>query len=148
MKMTKYLSVVTKVLLPVLLLSVFVSTAAAQGGIVNKALPGELGGNAGNGVAGAENGYLFALYFVRIWNSLNAIGAMLVIYFFILGAFDWLTSAGDKGKLESARNKMLNAVIGIIILVSLYTIIGFISDLFFGTEFNILAPTFIDNTVN
>ena len=146
MKITKYLSAVSKVLLPVLLLSVFVSTAAAQGGITNPGVPGPLGGNSAGGVADAERGYTFALYFVYIWNSLNAVGAMLVIYFFILGAFDWLTSAGEKGKLESARNKMVNAVIGIIILVSLYTIIGFISDLFFGTEFNILSPAFIDNT--
>lgn len=122
------------------------SSALAQG-IKNPALTGELGGNAGFGVEGVESGYVFAKYFVTIWNSLNAIGALLVIFYFIWAAFEWLTSAGEKGKLEAARNKMINAVIGLIILVSLYTIIGVVSDLFFGTEFNILNPQFIDNSV-
>jgi len=109
--------------------------------ITNPAISNELGGD----VTTAKNGYIFSLYFVRIWNSLSAIGAVLVLGYFIWGAFDWLTSFGEKGKLEAARNKMLHAVIGLIILVSLYTIIGVISELFFGDSFSILRPEFIMN---
>ncbi len=119
----------------------FTQTDTVSAQITNPAIGAELGGDATT----ASNGYIFAVYFVRIWNSLGTVGALLVLGFFIMGAFDWLTSAGEKGKLESARNKMMNAVIGLIILVSLYTIIGVISDLFFGTNFNILNPTFISN---
>jgi hypothetical protein len=119
------------------------TTAYAQ--ITNPAIPGQWGGANGATARDAESGYLFSLYFLRTWNALSAVGALLVIGYFIWAAFDWLTSAGEKGKLESARNKMIQSVIGLIILVSLYTIIGVISDIFFGTEFNILSPTFITN---
>lgn len=132
----------TAFLLGTLLVST-VQTASAQ--ITNPALTGQLGGENGATVHDAESGYLFSLYFLRIWNTLSAVGAILVIGYFIWAAFDWLTSAGDKGKLESARNKMIQSTIGLIILVSLYTIIGLISDIFFGTEFDILSPTFITN---
>lgn len=121
------------------------ATQFAFAQITNPAIPGMLGGENGATARDAESGYLFALYFLRVWNTLSAVGAFLVIIYFIWAAFDWLTSAGEKGKLESARNKMIQSVIGLIILVSLYTIIGLISDLFFGTEFDILSPTFITN---
>ncbi|MBP7768517.1 hypothetical protein KA082_01655 [Candidatus Woesebacteria bacterium] len=44
------------------------------------------------------------------------IALLMVLYFLTMGAIEWITSAGDKGKLEAARNKMMNAVIGIVIL--------------------------------
>lgn len=125
------------------LLSANLQTAYAQ--ITNSALTGIFGGSNGASVQDAESGYLFALYFLRIWNTLSAFGAIIVIIYFVWAAFDWITSAGDKGKLESARNKMIQSTIGLIILVSLYTIIGLISDLFFGAEFDILSPTLIFN---
>ena len=53
-----------------------------------------------------------------IFQALMVIGLVLVLFYFIWGAFDWITSAGEKGKLESARNKMMHAAIGIIILSS------------------------------
>ncbi|MBP9781378.1 hypothetical protein KBC89_01865, partial [Candidatus Woesebacteria bacterium] len=42
---------------------------------------------------------------------------MLLIYL-IWGGFAWITSSGDKGKLDEARNRMSTAIIGIIVLSS------------------------------
>ena len=51
----------------------------------------------------------------------------------------WL---GLPTKIEKARNKITQAVIGLVILVGSFAIIGFISQLFFGEEFSILNLTF------
>jgi len=44
------------------------------------------------------------------------IAALLVLAYLIWGAFEWITSEGDSGKLTKARQKITSAIIGIIIL--------------------------------
>jgi hypothetical protein len=44
----------------------------------------------------------------------------------ILGGVDWINSAGDKGKLETARNKIVYAIIGFGVVVAAYIIIGLV----------------------
>jgi hypothetical protein len=54
------------------------------------------------------------------------VGMLLLLYYLIMGAFAWLTSNGDKGKTEEARNKITTAVIGMIILASVLAMVGFV----------------------
>lgn len=52
---------------------------------------------------------------------------ILAFFYLILGGISWLTSGGDKGNIEAARNKILAAVIGLIIVAStwaLFTLVG------------------------
>jgi cytochrome bd-type quinol oxidase subunit 2 len=51
------------------------------------------------------------------------IAALLVFMYLILGGIEWITSGGDKGKTESARNKITAAVIGLVILAASYAIL-------------------------
>lgn len=51
------------------------------------------------------------------------IAALLVFFYLIWGGIEWITSGGDKGKTESARNKITAAVIGIIILAASFAIL-------------------------
>jgi hypothetical protein len=51
------------------------------------------------------------------------IAALLVLFYLIWGGIEWITSGGDKGKTESARNKITAAVIGIIILAASFAIL-------------------------
>ncbi len=50
------------------------------------------------------------------------ISALLVLFFIIWGAFEWITSGGDKGKIDQARQKIIAAVVGIIVVASTYAI--------------------------
>jgi hypothetical protein len=50
------------------------------------------------------------------------IAALLVLLYLVWGGIEWITSGGDKGKTESARNKITAAVIGLIILAASYAI--------------------------
>lgn len=52
-----------------------------------------------------------------------ALAALAVFLFLIWGAFEWITSGGDKGKTESARNKITSAIIGLIVLAASYAIL-------------------------
>ena len=57
----------------------------------------------------------------------------VLIFFFVMatGAIGWITSGGDKATLESARGKITNALVGIIVLFALFALLGVIED-FFG----------------
>lgn len=52
-----------------------------------------------------------------------AIAALLVFVYLIWGGIEWITSGGDKGKTESARNKITAAIIGLIILAASYALL-------------------------
>lgn len=46
------------------------------------------------------------------------IGVILVLFYLLWGALDWITGGGDQDKLDKARQKMTNAVLGIVIMVA------------------------------
>lgn len=113
-------------------LSLSATSAFAQ--ITNPAVPGDLGSDP----AAAADGSTFARYFVHLWNAILVVGGITTVIFFIQGAIEWISAGGDSGKLQEARNRMLNAAIGMFILVSMYTIINFVSPLLFGDQFSLL----------
>jgi hypothetical protein len=119
--------------------------------ITNPAI-GELGGlesdgsinpSAGGAYYNAIRGQTLLAQFVRLWGNAMTIGALLVIVYFLWGALEWILSAGDSGKLDKARQRMMHAALGMIILVSSYVILGFISSLFFGENFDLFNLEFI-----
>lgn len=59
----------------------------------------------------------------RLISLIYIVAAIFLIFFIIWGAWDWMTSEGDKEKLQSARNKILNALIGIVLFAAAYALI-------------------------
>jgi hypothetical protein len=51
------------------------------------------------------------------------IAVLLVFFYLVLGGIEWITSGGEKGKTEAARNKITSAVVGLIILAASYAIL-------------------------
>lgn len=62
--------------------------------------------------------------FLRI--SLLVAGILLLIYL-VIGGIQWLTSGGEKAALESARGRLTNAFIGLMIIVLVLVIIDLIN---------------------
>ena len=58
-----------------------------------------------------------------VLNFVMVIAALLVFMYLIWGGIEWITSGGDKGKTESARNKITSAVVGLIVLAASYAIL-------------------------
>lgn len=104
------------------------------GGITNPAI-----GNLGASPGAARSGVLFAQYFISIWQTLTVVGGIALLLYLIWGAIDWLVAGGDSGKVQKARDKMTNAVIGFIILIGSYSIVGFIGSLI---GYNLLTFSF------
>lgn len=51
------------------------------------------------------------------------IAALAVFLYLIWGGIQWITSGGEKGKTEEARNKITSAVIGLIVLAASYALL-------------------------
>lgn len=103
--------------------------------------PGDpIGGDTGDGIRNpllpnisvqdSASGEAFTQYLVYFWRVIITFGMLAVLIIFIMGAFDWLNAGSDKGKIDSARQKIINAVIGAILLVGTFAIIGFIGRVF------------------
>lgn len=56
-------------------------------------------------------------------SAVMLIGALLVFLQLILAGFYWITSGGDKGKTDAARQRLIAAIIGLIILASSFAIL-------------------------
>lgn len=52
-----------------------------------------------------------------------SLAAVVLIFMILWGAFEWLTSGGDKEKLSSAQKRIINAIIGIILFAVAFAII-------------------------
>jgi hypothetical protein len=102
-------------------MSVFFSTVLAQS-IENPALGGL------EGLSGAQffNNLIPALVSLGL-----VIGAVVFIFYFLTGAISWISSGGDKMKIEQARSKLTTALIGLIILLCFIAIISLL-EAFFG----------------
>ncbi len=75
----------------------------------------------------------FGVFFGGMMRAAMTVAAILVFAFLIWGAIEWITSAGDKGKMESARNKISNAIVGLVILAAV-TAIFLVLQQFLGIE--------------
>lgn len=67
----------------------------------------------------------------------TTLGGLMFIIYFVLGCFTWLTSEGEKEKLQRATSQMTNALLGLVILVASYSLI-FIVGRILGLD--ILSP--------
>lgn len=117
-------------------LAIFLIFASNSYAAIENPVVGELGTN-----AGAADGSKFINYVVYLWKVSINLGALAVIAYFIWGAIEWISSGSDSKKAEDARKRITNAVIGLIILVASFTILSFISKIFFGDNFDLLKLT-------
>ena len=69
--------------------------------------------------------------------TITIVAGLAFVIYFILAAFTWITSSGDKGAVENAKNQMTQAVIGLIAVVASYFIAGIVGGVL---GLNILNP--------
>lgn len=102
-------------------------------------------GDAANtvGIPGADQAAApdggFGAFLSQLIVAIFAIAVLLVLLYLIWGAIQWITSGGDKGKVETARNRMTQSVIGLLVLASVFVIMAILQS-FLGYElFNIIG---------
>jgi hypothetical protein len=111
--------------------------------ITNPVLPAPVAGSSGNA------GVTFLQNIIPAAITLGFIIGVLVFFFMlIVGAIQWISSGGDKQAVESARGKVVNAIIGLIILFAAFAIIQMLNT-FFGLElFQLTLPSLGGTTSN
>lgn len=60
---------------------------------------------------------------------MTAVAALYFIFQFIIAGYQWISSGGEKNNLEEARNKITNSLIGLIIVVAAWIIIGVVGNI-------------------
>lgn len=81
---------------------------------------------------GTQSGSFFFTVFIPTAVTLAlTIAAIIFFFYFLLGGIAWITSGGDKAQIESARSRLTSALIGIVIVLSVFVIVKII-EVFFG----------------
>lgn len=75
-------------------------------------MPSDIAGELGNTFGYTTIGGLVS----NIWGVMFSIGAIAAFLFIGIGALTWITGGGDKGKVEEAKNRITQGVIGLSIL--------------------------------
>lgn len=58
------------------------------------------------------------------------LAVILALIFLIVGGTQWITSGGDKAKVASARSRITYAIVGLIVALFAFFIVGLIGFLF------------------
>lgn len=82
--------------------------------------PSPLAGIVAQDQTGAKGLSQFLSNLIALFYS---IAGIVLIFMIVWGAFDWLTSEGDKEKVQSAQKKIINAIIGIILFAIAFAVI-------------------------
>ncbi len=100
----------------------------------NPVLPSFLGGS-GNPGEYTTGGLVFGSLLGAFIAAFFIFSFIFALVYLLLGGISWITASGDKAKLEDARNKITHAIVGLLIVGSVWAIM-----LFLGTFFGISFP--------
>ena len=69
------------------------------------------------------------------------IGAVIFFFMLLIGAIKWISSGGDKQKVEDAKGTLTNAFIGLVILFAVFAILGLLDTFFNVNLLKFTIPT-------
>lgn len=75
----------------------------------------------------------FADWLGRTAGAVMVVGAFLLLLYLLWGGLTWITAGGDSSKVSSARDKITQAVIGLIVLAASLAIFMLVQS-FLGVE--------------
>lgn len=67
-------------------------------------------------------------------STLFIIAIVVALFYLIWGGFKWLTSGGDKGGVQQAREHIIAAIIGLVIIFLSYFILNIVLQFFLGVN--------------
>ena len=63
------------------------------------------------------------------------VAGLATLLYLLWGAYDWISSSGEKEKLEKAQNKIMSAVIGLILVVVVVVVFNLLMGTVLGGKF-------------
>lgn len=104
--------------------------------IRNPVLPPTLGGGTSPNPSGG--GKALGSLISSLVGALFIAGFLLAFMELLLGGISWITAGGDKQKLETARDKITNSIIGLIVVGATYALMTLVAR-FFGMDITSLT---------
>lgn len=69
-----------------------------------------------------QKGSIYDIVGIIIQTLLGFVGTLFIVLV-IYGGFTWMTAGGDSGKVQKAKDTIIKATIGIVIIMSSYAIV-------------------------
>lgn len=60
---------------------------------------------------------------------ITVLAGLFFLFYTIMGGVNWISAGGDSGKIEKARNQIIQGAIGMVVVVSAYLIVGMIGNI-------------------
>ncbi len=111
----------------------YTRASLAHAAITNTAVPG--------GDSPDASPQQFAITIATLWQTIILVGGLAFILYFLHGGLQWITAGGDKGKIDEARGKITQGLVGLALLAASYVIIKFIEMAIGMNILNIIWPT-------
>jgi hypothetical protein len=92
-------------------------------GIQNRAIDTALG-------ASGDGGTSLGLLIGNLYRAAVMAGGLALLLYMVWGGLNWVTAGGDEKKVEEAKGKITNGIVGMAILVGTAAIASFIGKMF------------------
>lgn len=85
-------------------------------------------------MVGEDGGATLGLLMARLYRTAVMVGGVALLLYIAWAGINWITAGGDKNKVEEAKNRLTNAIVGMVILVAATGIIVFLGHQLFGMD--------------
>lgn len=117
-------------------LTIGASTAFAE--TINVCPTGEFKGVCGVSVSNLISNVIQAVFVIAI---------LIALFFLIWGGINWIISQGNKEKVSAARNTLIAALIGLIVVFLAYFLLNLVIQLLFGNSVQNVLQNVTDNGI-
>lgn len=97
--------------------------------ITNPAVPA-LQGMGGSGNSGEVGANILGRYLAILIVTSITLGGLAVLLYMTLGAIQWITAGGDAGKIDKAKSRITQSLVGLALLTSITAVVTFIGPVF------------------
>jgi hypothetical protein len=80
------------------------------------------------GGTGLPNDSSISQFILKIINIALAVTGLIAVLFLIIGGFRYITSAGNEETAEQAKKIIINAIIGVVVIILSFVIVRVISN--------------------
>ncbi|MBI5356537.1 hypothetical protein HZB78_02905 [Candidatus Collierbacteria bacterium] len=92
-----------------------ITSSAFAAGITNPVLKGDLGSGNPNDV--------FGRYVGTFWGLAYTAGALIFLLYFVWGGIEWIMGGGNKDRVENAKSKISNGLLGLSLLAGSFALV-------------------------
>lgn len=124
MKKFKKLTIIAAIVFAIFGFSTLLARPTYADNVCNHLTPGTEVYKA-NG-CGGSSGTELSTVIVNIVSGIVGVLGLVAVIFIVVGGINYMTSAGDAGKLKKAKDTILYAVIGLIISALAFAIVNFV----------------------